>query len=819
LKRGVFIVAATFAALLLSSTANAGRSTGFVEVVVTLDAPPLTEAISKSRVLTARVKAQRLDLRTPTSLGHLASLSAAQRTLAARITTTIPRSKVTWRYSVILDGLAVVVPRSELGRLAATPGVAKVWPNVAYRPLLDRSPGLIGAPQMWGSDFSTAGNGIKIGIIDDGVDQAHPFFNPSTYAMPPGFPKGNTAFTTAKVIVARSFPTPETTWKYAKLPFDPQESEHATHVAGIAAGNFTPGAISGRGPLSGVAPRAYLGNYKVLTYPTENFGLNGNAPEIAAGVEAAVKDGMDVINLSLGEAEIEPSRDLVVAAINAAADAGVVPVVAAGNDFEDFGRGSVDSPGSASKAITAAAATKQLTIASFSSSGPAPVSLQMKPDVAAPGADITSSVPSHLGTWASFSGTSMATPHVAGAAALLLQRHPDWTVAQVKSALVLTGKPIPSTANELPTTREGGGLVQVPAANAPLIFAAPADLSFGLLRVGASATRTVTLGDAGGGAGTWAAAVVLQGGPARVTVGVPSSVGVPGRLDVTATADAFAPEADVTGFVVLTLGTSTRRIPLWFRVENPKLGTEPYGTLSRTGKYGGQLRGKKALVGSYRYPEDARSVPGAQGPEQVFRVTLARPVANFGVVVLSSSGGTRFRPSPRVVAAGDENRLTGNAGLPLVINPYLDSFGASRPVSGAIRPGPGSYDVVFDTPAVPTPSGVGPGRYTFRFWVNDVTPPSVRLLTPAVAPGSTLRVAVADAGAGVDPLSLAAKIDGKAVDVAYSGGRARIQLSGIARGRHRLVLQAADYQELKNMENVPQILPNTRTFAATFRVG
>jgi subtilisin family serine protease len=134
------------------------------------------------------------------------------------------------------------------------PGVERVWPNVAYRPLLDRSPGLIGAPQMWSvPSFSTAGNGIKIGIIDDGVDQAHPFFNPAGYTMPPGFPKGNTAYTSAKVIAARAFPAPETSWQYAKLPFDPKESEHATHVAGIAAGDYSPNAIAGRGPLSGVA--------------------------------------------------------------------------------------------------------------------------------------------------------------------------------------------------------------------------------------------------------------------------------------------------------------------------------------------------------------------------------------------------------------------------------------------------------------------------------------------------------------------------------------------------------------------------------------
>src|SRR5204863_5083739 len=212
-------------------------------------------------------------------------------------------------------------------------------------------------------------------------------------------------------------------------------------------------------------------NYKVLTVPTENFGLNGNAPEIAAGIEAAVRDGMDVINLSLGEPEIEPSRDLVVAAINAAADAGVVPTIAAGNEFGDWGNGSISSPGSAQKAITAAAVSKQLAVASFSSAGPTPISLQLKPDVSAPGVDITSSVPPREGTWTAFSGTSMAAPHVAGGAALLLQRHPDWTVAQIKSTLVLTGKPVVVTTGgpEAPTTREGGGLIDLPTANDPKV--------------------------------------------------------------------------------------------------------------------------------------------------------------------------------------------------------------------------------------------------------------------------------------------------------------------------------------------------------------
>jgi hypothetical protein len=186
--------------------------------------------------------------------------------------------------------------------------------------------------------------------------------------------------------------------------------------------------------------------------------------------------------------------------------------------------------------------------------------------------------------------------------------------------------------------------------------------------------------------------------------------------------------------------------------------------------------------------------------------------------VLSSASGDRFRPSPRVVVAGDENRLTGNAGLPLVINPYLDSFGAPRPVAGAIRPGPGFYDIVFDTSAVVTPGGGRPGAFTFRFWVDDVTAPRVRLLTPVAKAGSRLGLSVTDAGSGVDPRSLVATIDGKAVDASFSAGRATVGLTAVAPGRHRLVLRVSDYQELKNMENVPRILPNTRTFAASFRV-
>ena len=173
-------------------------------------------------------------------------------------------------------------------------------------------------------------------MIDGGIDQKHPFFDPASYTMPAGFPKGQTAFTTAKVIVARaSFPPPGPTTAAERAPFDEKSSssEHGTHVAGIAAGNANTPATGGA-LLSGVAPRAYIGNYRAYTIPTDSgVGEDGNAPEVVAAIEAAVADGMDVINLSIGEAETEPSRDPIALALDGAAAAGVIPVVAAGNDF------------------------------------------------------------------------------------------------------------------------------------------------------------------------------------------------------------------------------------------------------------------------------------------------------------------------------------------------------------------------------------------------------------------------------------------------------------------------------------------------------
>ena len=788
---------------------------------MTLPQPPLAEAILHDRRLAAAATThRRLNPRAPASVSYLRSLQSAQRTFASRLASALPDARIRWRYDVTLDGVAVVLPRAQLARLSSLPG-ATVWPSVTYHALLDRSPSLIGATAIWGPTLASAGQGVKIGIIDDGVDQAHPFFNPSGFAYPPGFPKGNTAYTTPKVIVARAFAPASITYKYARTPFDPQLSEHATHVAGIAAGDYGTTATDpsgGHPAVSGIAPRAYLGNYKVLTVPTREFGLDGNSPEIAAAIEQAVKDGMDVINLSLGEPEIDPRRDIVVKAIDAAADAGVVPAIAAGNDFEEAGRGSIGSPGSADKAITAAASTNRRgevpdVIASFSSSGPTPVSLELKPDVTAPGEGILSSVPPSDGTWAVFDGTSMASPHVAGAAALLRQRHPTWTVAQIKSALESTGDVVHGEGDvgEALATREGGGRIDLLRADQPLIFTDPTGLSFGLVPVGSARTRTFDVTDAGGGPGPWSVSIAQQTPASGVTIAATPTVAAPGSVTVTMTAAANAQERDLAGFVVLTRGTDVRRLPYWGRVESPKLSRERVVKLGRPGVYSADARRGQSLVSEYRYPERAPD-PGVptelRGPELVYRIELTRPAANFGAVVVSHAPGVTVEP--RVVFAGDENRLVGYTGLPGNLNPY-QSFGLLEPVVGAVLPAPGSYDLVFDTP-----TASAAGRFSFRFWIGDTTPPTVRFLGRR---GSTLVLSVRDAGSGVDPSSLSATVDGRTRHVRWTGTRALVVAGALARGSHRIVLTVSDYQEAKNMEDVGPILPNTRVFGARFRVG
>jgi len=604
----------------------------------------------------------------------------------------------------------------------------------------------------------------------------------------------------------------------ARGAFSEAAHRHGTHVAGIAAGNADTSAGGRR--VSGVAPRAYLGNYKVFIETDSGLSPNANSPAIVAAIEAAVADGMDVINFSGGEPEIEPSRDIVARALDAAAAAGVVPVVAAGNDYSDVGAGSVSSPANSERAISVGAveitgAPVTRTHAPFSSVGPTTISLRLKPDVAAPGVDVLSSVSG--GGWAEASGTSMAAPHVAGAAALLAQRHPAWTVAQVKSALVQTGVDTVDDENGvLGPQFQGGGTVALGRADRPLLFAEPSGLSFGLLSRRSSLVGTVRLDDAGGGAGIWQVAETRPpGSPTGATLVLPASVTVPGTLSYEVVVAAAAKVGDAAGFIELRRGTELRRVPFWGRVTVAALAKHRVARLGAPGLYRSTTARQPSYVSRYRYPESPGEIgvtTTLRGPERVFRLRLTSSAANFGVVV--TQRGRESRVEPRVVAGLDENRLTGYAGLPVNHNPYMEEFREGVLAAGALSPAPGDYAVVFDSG-----SRAGAGSFTFRYWVNDVTAPTLRVHTRTVARGASLLVSAIDRGAGVYPQSIVASIDGSRVAATLRGAVIAIPTGRLSVGKHRLRLRASDYQESKNTENVARILPNTRTATFTFRVS
>ena len=429
---------------------------------------------------------------------YLRQLDAAQAELARRIAARRSRSaQVRWRYRLVANGFAVVAA-ALAGRRGSRgcPGVAAVWPNVRYHALARRrrGPEQIGADKLWGPTLATAGNGMKIGIIDDGLDATHPYFNPSGFHVPARLPEGPDAVHDAEGDRAAHVRAAVADVEVRERAVRPDDSFHATHVAGHR--RRRPRRRRAGNTISGVAPNAYLGNYKALTIPTPDFGLDGNSAEIAAAIEAAVADGMNVINLSLGEPEVEPSRDIVVTAIDGAAAAGVVPVVAAGNDFADFGYGSVSSPGQRAGRDHRRRGRRHATRSpSFSSAGPDArlAAAEARRDRARRRRSSRRCRPTRAAVGPARAGRAWRRRTSPARAALLQAAPSDWTVAQIKSALVQTADP---GARRRRRRGVGDARRRRPrstcrARDDPLIFAVADRALVRPARPGATATRTV----------------------------------------------------------------------------------------------------------------------------------------------------------------------------------------------------------------------------------------------------------------------------------------------------------------------------------------
>jgi minor extracellular serine protease Vpr len=613
---------------------------------------------------------KKIDFNSNTVKSYRAQLSALRNDYKAWLRANVPGAKVTGEFDIALNAVSVQLNGATLGQVAATPMVKTAQYQGLYYPnATDPDVALISAPQAWaqGGGSATAGAGVKVAIVDTGIDITHPCFSDAGYA--PAASLGDPQLTNNKVIVAKVFSnrTPQRGYTAEAV------QEHGTHVAGTVACNFgTAAPVNGvtTYAMSGVAPRALLGNYNI--FPGDL--ANARSEDIMNALEAAYQDGFDVANMSLGGGS-HGVQDLLTVAVDNLDQANMVVAVAAGNSGPGYL--TVESPGSAARALTAGAASvphligvpvtaggstyaaatgdfntvtadftaplgvalsgtalstactpltgsfagqivllsrgacsfstkirnaqaagaaavlvannaagdpagmasdgtaNQPTIpaymvaiatgqtlksmpgvsttigalatyiqtsnadlmASFSSQGPTDVDFRVKPDVVAPGVNVLSSIPhAYCGAppcFAFFQGTSMATPHLAGSAAVVRQQKPGWTAAMVRSAIVNTAergvlRQYQTGALQDDVNVNGAGRENLLLAVNAQVALDPVSVSFGAVPSGSGLSRqvNVTLTNTTSGPQTYSLSV---SGPGAALYGVsPASITLAG---------------------------------------------------------------------------------------------------------------------------------------------------------------------------------------------------------------------------------------------------------------------------------------------------
>jgi subtilisin family serine protease len=657
---------------------------------------------------------------------YRAQLNAERNQFKQWLHANAPRARVTSEYDISLNAVAVQLNGTPLATIKTAPMVLSAEYNTLYYPNLSQSYKIINAMGAWNAagGRSNAGTGIKIGDIDSGILETHPFFDPTGFSYPAGFPKCDAAdsnshhqdqdckYVTPKVIVAKVFYN-----KAGNQGSDAHAVEgHGTHTAGIAAGVTGKTAVVNGvnvNDMSGIAPGAWLGNYNVFPDLVNESKHGARSEDILNAVDAAIEDGMDVLNLSLGGG-YHGNNDLLAIGLDNAVEGGVVVAVAAGNSGP--GQGTLESPGRARNVITVGASTNQhfvgqpLTypaggattigaavgdfdplptasydlfdtqsngcasvdpgaatklalidrgtctfsqkvanakaagavgvviinnvagdptamartagfdddlpavmigknegaalrasaattasavatfqefiteanrdiLAGFSSQGPTNVDFAAKPDLTSVGVNVLSSCvdtdPIDCGEapWAFLSGTSMSTPHIAGSAAVLLQLHPTWTPAQIKSALVnradLVVKDAATGLHDVGPIAQGAGRENLSVAADATTWMDPVSASFGRVTVGRPTSFVITLNNPTGSDQTFSVSTtkftpdtfggtvpsIYNGGtlsPGDPAITVPSNITVPANGSTTLTVTVSAPQsAIVEGWVNL----------------------------------------------------------------------------------------------------------------------------------------------------------------------------------------------------------------------------------------------------------------------------
>lgn len=366
---------------------------GRVRIIVQLEDPPVARyrgGIAGFAATSPRATgARKLDVKTPRARAYREYLTERQSRFVDELSRVAPGAEVDYRYQVVFNGVAMNVYPDRAEAIARMPGVKRTFADRIYHQTLDSSLPLINAPDFWNElgGQSNAGAGVKVGVIDGGIQPGHPMFDGTGFSFPPGFPLTDDycgtidpSFCNGKIIAARHF-------NEGFGPLHPDEVDsplgingHGTHVAGIAVGNPVVGADAGDGvpeDISGVAPGAWLMAYKALWW-TGTTG-SGAFSDLTAALEATVVDGADVVNNSWGgpggeDPNTNPFFD-VFASMN---EAGVLNVVAAGNAGP--GDTSIGCPGCQPPALTVAAtSTNRLHLLSFDvtkSGGPSALGCQ-----------------------------------------------------------------------------------------------------------------------------------------------------------------------------------------------------------------------------------------------------------------------------------------------------------------------------------------------------------------------------------------------------------------------------------------------------------
>jgi subtilisin family serine protease len=339
------------------------------------------------------------------------------------------------------------------GKLA---GVTRVWLDRRFR-ATDLDPNLtqIGAPTAWSAGLT--GKGVRVAVLDTGIDATHPDLSGG------------------KVVASADF---------AESGSTADHFGHGTHVASIVAGTGARAA----GARKGVAFGASLLNGKVL----DDFGF-GSESGIIAGMEWAARQKARVVNMSLGGWPTDGTDPMSQAITRLTARYRTLFVVAAGNSGP--GEQTVENPGVATAALTVGAVDASDQLADFSGRGPRFGDYAMKPDITAPGVEIIAAraagtaLGDPVNQWYTrLTGTSMATPHVAGAAAIMAQRWPSWTPARIKAVLMGTADPNP----DLGVYEQGGGRLDIGHAIGQRLIARRANVDFGYFRYPQTGVEPVT---------------------------------------------------------------------------------------------------------------------------------------------------------------------------------------------------------------------------------------------------------------------------------------------------------------------------------------